>query len=40
MVVVEGLKMGTDSNTEKPRSVLTANLEENQWPLMRFDFSL
>ena len=39
MVVVEGLKVGAGSNIEKPQSVLTVNLEENQWPLVRFDFS-
>lgn len=39
MVVFEGLKVGAGSNIEKPQSVPTANLEENQWLLMRFDFS-
>lgn len=38
LVLVEELKVGAGSNIEKPQSVFATNLEENQWPLMRFDF--
>lgn len=34
-----GLRVGTGSNIKETESILAANLEENQWSLMRFDFS-
>lgn len=37
-VVVEGLQVGTGSNIKETQSILTENMEENQWPLMRFYF--